>query len=86
MSLLNSAQAHRMSPFRPLPAFLLSNHATVNAVPCLASGLQVLGTLTALTALSGILSFTFSTFLRPGVSVRDDNTSFTFPPLVHLNN
>jgi hypothetical protein len=38
--------------------------------------LQVLGTLTALTALSSVLSFTFCNFLRPGVSVRNDTTKF----------
>ena len=57
--------------------FYFPNLAIVNAIPYLASGLQMLGTLTALTALSSVLSFTFCTFLRPGVSVRTDNTSFT---------
>ena len=57
--------------------FYFPNPTIVNAVPYLASGLQVLGTLTAITALSSVLSFTFCTFLRPGVSVRNDNTSFT---------
>jgi hypothetical protein len=42
---------------------------TVNAVPHLALGLQVLGALSAAFAVSGALSFTYDTFLRPGVSV-----------------
>jgi hypothetical protein len=44
---------------------------TVNAVPHLVLGLQVLGALSAAIAVSGALSFTYDTFLRPGVSVGD---------------
>lgn len=47
------------------------------SVPYLADGLLALGVLTALYVLHNVLSFTCSTFLHPGVSVRDDNTSFT---------
>ena len=41
----------------------------MNAVPHLALGLQVLGALSAAIAVSGVLSFTYDTFLRCGVSV-----------------
>ncbi len=44
---------------------------TVDAMPHLALGLQVLGALSAAIAVSGVLSFTYDTFVRPGVSVRD---------------
>jgi hypothetical protein len=49
---------------------------TVNAVPHLALGFQFLGAISAAITVSGVLSFTYDTFLRPGVSV--GNTRLTF--------
>ena len=56
-------------PFSPHFPILPTNTHTVNADPILALGLQVLGALSAATAVFGVLSFTYGTFLRPGVSV-----------------
>ncbi|KAI0288754.1 3-ketoacyl-CoA reductase [Russula brevipes] len=44
--------------------------AHLNAVPRLAFALQVLGAISAPGIILGVLSFTFNTFLRPGVSLR----------------
>ncbi|KAF8493730.1 3-ketoacyl-CoA reductase [Russula emetica] len=51
-------------------SLLGSLQAHLNAVPHLASGLQVLGAISAAITISGVLSFTYDTFLRPGVSLR----------------
>ncbi|KAI0294105.1 3-ketoacyl-CoA reductase [Multifurca ochricompacta] len=42
----------------------------VDAIPYLALGLQVLGAFSIATAISRVLSFSFSTFARPGISLK----------------
>jgi len=49
---------------------LPSVQAYLNAVPHVGLALQVLGAITAATIVSSVLSFTFATFLRPGVNLR----------------
>lgn len=47
-----------------------SVQAQMDAIPYLALGLQVFGALSLATAISGTLSFVFSNFVRPGVSLK----------------
>jgi 17beta-estradiol 17-dehydrogenase / very-long-chain 3-oxoacyl-CoA reductase len=51
-------------------SLLASLQAHLNAVPHLALGFQFLGAISAAITVSGVLSFTYDTFLRPGVSLR----------------
>ncbi|KAH9167220.1 3-ketoacyl-CoA reductase [Lactarius sanguifluus] len=53
-----------------LGPLLSSVQAQMDAIPYLASGLQVFGALSLATAISGTLSFVFSNFVRPGVSLK----------------
>ncbi|KAI0272050.1 3-ketoacyl-CoA reductase [Russula aff. rugulosa BPL654] len=51
-------------------SLLGSLQAHLHAVPHLPLGLQVLGAISAAVAVSGVISFTYDTFLRPGISLR----------------
>ncbi|KAH8981107.1 3-ketoacyl-CoA reductase [Lactarius hatsudake] len=53
-----------------LGPLLSSVQARMDTIPYLASGLQVFGALSLATAISGTLSFVFSNFVRPGVSLK----------------
>ncbi|KAH9021059.1 3-ketoacyl-CoA reductase [Lactarius pseudohatsudake] len=53
--------------FGPL---LSSVQAQMDAIPYLAFGLQVFGAFSLATAISGTVSFVFSNFVRPGVSLK----------------
>jgi uncharacterized membrane protein len=85
MSLLNSLQTRRMSLGSSYLPFHFTNVPQVNACSYLASGLQVLGALSALTALYSFLSFAFGTFLRPGVSVRSQSNPSFLSPMANVH-
>ncbi|KAI9457331.1 3-ketoacyl-CoA reductase [Lactarius psammicola] len=53
-----------------LGPFLSTAQAQMDAIPYLALGLQVFGALSLATAISRTLSFVFSNFVRPGISLK----------------